>query len=122
MFLSFVHRDLAMRFFGGGISHKCTCKATNHFLRDCDHLDNDTNQTDEGNNDIGTEGQIEEYDMTGEAVQYNDDNYGYGDPLDEDSDEDLDGFKGGKPKGGIAYDEMGDVLDAINDDLGFRDL
>jgi hypothetical protein len=57
-----------MRFFGGGVSHKCTREATNNFLRDHDRLENDTNQTDEGNNDVGTEGQIEEYATTGEAV------------------------------------------------------
>jgi hypothetical protein len=110
-----------MRFFGGGIGHKCTREATNNFLRDHDRLENDTNQTDEGNNNVGTEGQIEEYATTGEAVQDDNDDYGYGDPLNEDSDEDLDGFEGGEPEGGIACDEMGDALDTI-DDLGFGDL
>jgi len=55
------------------------------------------------------------------VVQDDDNDYGYGNPLNEDSDEDLDGFKGGEPKGGVACDEMGDALDTI-DDLGFRDL
>jgi hypothetical protein len=110
-----------MRFFGGGVSHKCTREATNNFLRDHDRLENDTNQTDEGNNDVGTEGQIEEYAMTGEVVQDDNDNYGYGDPLNEDSDEDLDGFEGGEPEGSVACDEMGDALDTI-DDLGFGHL
>jgi hypothetical protein len=90
-------------------------------LRDRDRLEHDTNQTDEGNNDVGTEDQIEESDMTGEVVQDDDNDYGYGDPLNEDSDEDLDGFEGGEPEGGVACDEMGDTLDTI-DDLGFRDL
>jgi hypothetical protein len=110
-----------MQFFGGGVSHKCMHEATNHFLRDHDCLEHDTNQTDEGNNDVETEDQIEESNTTGDAVQDDDDNYGYGDPLNEDSDKDLDGFKGGEPKGGIVCDEMGDALDTI-DDLGFGDL
>jgi len=111
-----------MRFFGGGVGHKCTHKVTNHFLRDRDHLDNDTNQTDEGNNNIGTEDQIEESNTTGEAVQDDDGNYGYGDPLDEDSDEDPDGFEGVEPEGGIVCDETGDAMDANDNDLGFGDL
>jgi len=111
-----------MRFFGGGVSHKCTHEAANHFLRDCNHLDNGTNQTDEGNNDIGTEDQIEESDTTGDAVQDDDNDYGYGNPLDEDSNEDPDGFEGVEPKGSIACDEMGDAMDANDNDLGFGDL
>jgi hypothetical protein len=111
-----------MRFFGGGVGHKCTRDATNRFLRDRDRLDNDTDQTDEGNNDMGVEGQIEESDATGEAVQDDDDDYGYGDPLDEDSDEDPDGFEGVEPEGSVACDETGDAIDANDDDLGFGDL
>ncbi len=40
---------------------------------------------------MGMEGQIEEHDTTGEIVQDDDGDYGYGDPLDEDSDDDADG-------------------------------
>src|SRR6266853_3665194 len=108
-----------MRFFGGGLGHKCTHDATNRFLRDHDRLDNDTNQTDEGNNDMGLEGQIEEHDTTGEIVQDDDEDYGYGDPLDEDSDDDTDGFEGVEPEGSVTCDEMGDALDANDNDLGF---
>ncbi len=43
-------------------------KATNHFLRDRDHLNNDTNQTNEGNNNVETEDQTEESNMTREVV------------------------------------------------------
>ena len=111
-----------MRFFGGGVGHKCTREVTNHFLRDRDRLDNDTNQTDEGSNDIGTEDQTEQSDTAGEAVQDDDDDYGYGDPLDEDSDEDLDGFEGVEPEGGAVGDEMGYAMNANDDDLGFGDL
>ena len=82
-----------MRFFGGGVGHKCTREATNHFLRDRDRLDNDTNQTNEGNNDVESEGRTEEYD-TGEIVQDDDEDYGYGNPLDKDSDDDAAGFEG----------------------------
>ncbi len=111
-----------MQFFGGGVSHKCMYEATNHFLKDCDHLDNDTNQTDKGNNNVEAEGQTEEYDTTGEIIQDDDGDYGYGDPLDEDSDDDTAGFEGGKPESGIMHDEMGDAMDANDDDLGFGDL
>ncbi len=57
-----------MRFFEEGISYKCMHKATNHFLRDRDHLNNDTNQTNEGNNNVETEDQTEESNMTREVV------------------------------------------------------
>jgi len=110
-----------MWFFRGGVSHKCTHEATNHFLRDRDHLDNDTNQIDKSNNNIEAEGWTEEYN-TGEIVQDNDEDYGYGDPLDEDSDDDAAGFEGGEPESSIACDEMGDAMDANEDDLGFGDL
>jgi hypothetical protein len=84
-------------------------------------LDNDSNRTDEGNNYIGAEGEIEEYNTTGETVQDDDEDYGYGDPLDEDTDDDAVGFEG-EPDGSVERDEMGDTVDANDDDFGFGDL
>jgi hypothetical protein len=110
-----------MQFFGGGVSHKCTCKATNHFLRDCDRLDNDINQTDKGNNDVEVEGRTEKYD-TGEIVQDDDEDYGYCNPLDEDSDDDTAGFEGGEPESSVTRDKMGDAMDANDNDLGLGEL
>lgn len=38
-FLSFVDWDMAMQFWGGGVSHKSTQEATDSFLTDHHHLD-----------------------------------------------------------------------------------
>jgi hypothetical protein len=35
----FVDRDMMMRFRGGGVGHKSTREATNHFLSDRDHVE-----------------------------------------------------------------------------------
>jgi hypothetical protein len=103
---------MGMRFFGGGVGHKSTRAATDQFLWDRDHsdlqvdietqhdtIDNLMDCEDEGDDSPVAEGQVLD----------NDEDYGYGDPLDEhelegvgsdDSDNDDSGERDGALVGG----------------------
>jgi len=47
LYSRFADRDAVMRFQGGGVGHKSTCKATDQFLQDCDILDLTDNEASE---------------------------------------------------------------------------
>ena len=75
---------MGMCFFGGGIGHKSTRAATDHFLEDRDHsyLDID-GQHDSVDNCMDWEDKADASPIAEGSKLDGDDDYGYGDPLDE---------------------------------------
>ena len=98
---------MGMRFLGGGVGHKSTRAATNHFLGDRDHLDLDIDrQHDTIDNHMDWEDKADDGPVAEGHVLDSDDDYGYGDPLDEiegvvsdDLDDDDSGERDGAPMG-----------------------
>ena len=80
---------MGMRFFGGGIGHRSTRMATDDFLKDRDRLDLSLDN-DAVNDavDSDPEDQAESSAVTGSdsGSDSDDDDYGYGNPADEDVD------------------------------------
>jgi len=75
---------MSMWFFGGSVGHKSTRAAMDYFLRDCDHLDLDINgQHDSIDNLIDWEDEAGDSPIGEGSVLNGDDDYRYGDPLDE---------------------------------------
>ena len=73
-----------MQFFGGGIGHKSTWKATDHFLMDHDCLAINPGQMHNNDDDnVNIEDHTEDTTMTDEIILDTKDDYGYGDPLEE---------------------------------------
>jgi hypothetical protein len=74
---------MGMRFFGGGVGHKSTRTATDHFRDDRDHSDLEIDaQHDSVDNLMDCEDEADASVAEGSKLD-GDDDYGYGDPLDE---------------------------------------
>jgi hypothetical protein len=76
---------MGMRFFGGGVGHKSTYGATDHFRDDCDNSDLDIDRqhdSDSVNNLMDWEDEADASVAAGSIID-GDNDYGYGDPLDE---------------------------------------
>jgi hypothetical protein len=70
------------------VGHKSTQKATDHFLMDCDCLEDQLNQAynhDDNNTDFED---TEDIMMAEEVAPDGEEDYGYGDPLEEGTDDD----------------------------------
>jgi hypothetical protein len=75
---------MGMRFFGGGVGHKSTRAATDHFLDDRDHADLDIDgQDDPTDNLMDWHDEADDEHVVEGSILDSDDNYGYGDPFDE---------------------------------------
>ena len=117
-----------MRFFGGGIGHKSTWKATDHFLMDRDCLDINPGQMHNNDDDnANIEDHTEDTTMTDkshEIVLDGDNDYGYGDPLEEGVDDDEDSEAGSEEDltlNALNTEEDLEVADLI-ENFGFGDL
>ena len=74
---------MGMQFFGNGVGHKSKCVATDHFWDDHDHSDLDINgQHDSVNNLIDYKDEVDASVAEGSKLN-GDDDYGYGNPLNE---------------------------------------
>jgi hypothetical protein len=118
-----------MRFFGGGVGHKSTREATDHFLKDCDPLDRNLGSDD----NITAPEDVIASDRAESSDEDEEEDYGYGDPFDQDirDDDGIDdkGIEGDEPEGGSMRDGLGDDfeteidnIDQGDEDLGFGDL
>jgi hypothetical protein len=77
---------MGMRFFGGGVGHKSTRAATDHFLDDRDHSDisiDGEHDTIDSDNLMDCEDEVADSPIAEGSVLDGDDDYGYGDPLEE---------------------------------------
>ena len=77
---------MGMRFFGGGVGHKSTRAATDHFLDDRDYSGLDIDRQHDSDDDLmDWEDEVDDSPVAeGSMLQVDgDDDYGYGDPLDE---------------------------------------
>ena len=75
---------MGMRFFGGGVGHKSMRAAMDHFLRDHNHTDLDINgQHNSVDNNMDWEDEVDASPIVEGNKLDSDDDYGYGDPLDE---------------------------------------
>jgi hypothetical protein len=76
---------MGIRFFGGGVGHKSTRTATDYFLGDRDHSDFGINGQHDSIDDnlMDWEDEVADGPVAEESVLSGDDDYGYGDPLDE---------------------------------------
>jgi len=75
---------MGMRFFGGSVGHKSTRAATDHFLRDHNHTDLDIDgQHNSVDNNMDWEDEVDASPIAEGNKLDGDDDYGYGDPLDE---------------------------------------
>jgi hypothetical protein len=77
---------MGMWFFGGGVGHKSTRAATDYFLGDRDHSDIGIDgQHDSIDNlmDCASEDEVADSPIAEGSVLDGDDDYGYGDPLEE---------------------------------------
>ena len=76
---------MGMRFFGGGVGHRSTHAATDHFRDDRDNSDLDIDRqhdSDSVDNLMDWEDEADASVAEGSTLD-GDDDYGYGDPLDE---------------------------------------
>ena len=76
---------MGMRFFGGGVGHKSTRRATDHFRDDRDNSDLDIDRqhdSDSVDNLMDWEDEADASVAAGSIID-GDNDYGYGDPLDE---------------------------------------
>jgi len=100
---------MGMWFFGGGVGHKSTHAATDHFLGDHDHSDLDIErQHDTIDNLMDCEDEVDDSPVAEGRVLNSNNDYGYGDLLDkhegivlDDSDDDNSGEKDGALMGGF---------------------
>ena len=75
---------MGMHFFGGGVGHKSTHMATDHFLDDWDHTNLDIDrQDDPTDNLMDWDDEADDGHVVEGSIHDGDDDYGYGDPLDE---------------------------------------
>ena len=77
---------MGMRFFGGGVGHKSMRAATDYFLGDRDHSDIGIDgQHDSIDNlmDCASEGEVADSPIAEGSVLDGDNDYRYGDPLEE---------------------------------------
>ena len=99
---------MGMRFFSSGVGHKSTCAATDHFLGDYNHSDiGNDGQHDSIDNLMDCEDEVADSPIAEGSVLNDDDDYGYGDPLDklEDvvSDDPEDDDRGSKKDGALEH-------------------
>jgi hypothetical protein len=75
---------MGMQFFSGGVGHKSMHAATDHFLRDHNHTDLDIDgQHNSVDNNMDWEDEVDASPIAEGNKLNGDDDYRYGDPLDE---------------------------------------
>jgi hypothetical protein len=76
---------MGMRFFGGGVGHKSTRAAMDYFLGDRDHSDISIDEQHDSmiDNLMDCEDEVADSPIAEGSVLDGNDDYGYGDPLEE---------------------------------------